>query len=141
MTDLTFQALAVLALLATVASLMLDELGARGLPAPLLEARIQMKERAIAASRSRPILGVLRIGMVLGYLSSLVALVCFVPYSPWAYLFFSAAWTGLAVLDAPQVLSRPQVPAYEASLLLNGAVLALCFLTPMANRFVLSSAA
>lgn len=141
MTDLMFQSLVVLAALATVASLVADELGALSLPTPLQDARRQIKEDAIAASRARPVLGVLRIALVLGYLSSLVALACFVPYSPWAYLFFSAAWTGLAVLDAPHVLSRPQIPAYEASLLLNGAVLALCFLTPMANRFALYSPA
>ena len=41
----------------------------------------------------------------------------------------------LSVWDAPHILPRLFVPMYEASLLLNGAILALCFLSPLAARF------
>lgn len=87
---------------------------------------------------ARPVLGALRIGLVVGYLAALVAVAFFVPFSPWIYLVFTLGWSALTVLDAPHVISRASSLFYEASLLLNGVVLALCFFSPLSGRFHLT---
>lgn len=133
MTDLVFRALVSATLLVTLAGLAADDIGARGLPDSLRRAKAAMKERVVSGS-SR-LQSALRISVVLGYLLSLPALAFFVPHSPWAFLFFTLAWSGLTFHDAPHIHPRAFVPLYEASLVLNGALLALCFLTPLQARF------
>lgn len=135
LTELTFRVLVALTVLVTVAAIVAEEWGARRLPEPLRAAKAQMQAVVVATGTKAPLLAAGRIGLVLGYLLSLVALAYFVPFSPWSYLFFTLCWSALAVLDAPHILPRPFVPLYEASLLLNGAILALCFLSPLASRF------
>ncbi len=51
------------------------------------------------------------------------------------YLLFTLGWSALTVLDAPHVISRPSSLFYEASLLLNGVILALCFYSPLSSKF------
>ena len=135
MTELTFRLLVSLTVLVTVAGIVAEELGSRGLPEHLRAARAEMKIRTVASSKQNLFLGALRISLVVGYLLSLVALAFFVPFSPWVYLLFTVGWSVLAVVDAPLILPRPFVPLYETALLLNGAILALCFLSPLASRF------
>ena len=135
MTELTFRLIVSLTVLVTVAGIVVEEFGSRRLSEHLRTAKAQMKALAVASSKQNPLYGLLRISLVLGYLISLVALGFFFPFSPWAYLFFTIAWSILAIIDAPHILPRPFVPLYEASLLLNGAILGLCFLSPLATRF------
>lgn len=135
MTELTFRLIVSLTVLVTIAGIAAEELGSSKLPEHLRIAKAQMKALAVASSKQNPFYGVLRISLVLGYLASLAALALFVPFSSWAYLFFTVAWSVVAVIDAPHILPRSFVPLYEASLLLNGAVLVLCFLSPLATRF------
>jgi hypothetical protein len=134
-TELTFRLIVSLTVLVAVASLAAEEISTKGLPEHLRTAKERMKSLAVASSKQNPLQGLLRISLVLGYLISLVALAFFVPFSPWSYLFFTIAWSILAVIDAPHILPRCFVPLYEASLLLNGAILGLCFLSPLATRF------
>ncbi len=135
MTDLTFQLLVACAILSAVGSIVADALGSQTLPEDLQHAKAAIAARVIAACKDRPLLGLLRIAVVAGYMLSLAALAFFVPFSPWACLFFSIAWSALSFGDAPHILTRPVVPFYEASLLLNGAVLALVFGSPLGSRF------
>ncbi|WP_454257444.1 hypothetical protein [Pseudoxanthomonas mexicana] len=135
MTELTFRLIVSLTVLVTVAGIGAEEFGSRRLSEPLRTVKAQMKSLTVASSKQNPIYGLMRISLVLGYLISLVALAFFVPFSPWTYLFFTIAWSILAVIDAPHILPRPFVPLYEASLILNGAILGLCFLSPLAMRF------
>jgi len=134
-TDLTFRLLVSLTALITVAGIVADELGSSGLPEPLRSAKAQAKALAVASSKKSPAIGAIRISIIAGYFLSLLAIALFAPFSPWAYLFFTVAWSALTVSDAPHILSRRFVALYEASLLFNGAVLALCFLSPPAVRF------
>ena len=134
-TELTFRLLVSLTALITVAGIVADELGSGKLPEPLRSVKAQAKALAIASSKKSSIVGTVRISLVAGYFLSLLALALFAPFSPWAYLFFTLAWSALTFSDAPHILPRSFVPLYEASLLLNGAVLALCFLSPLAARF------
>lgn len=110
-------------------------LGQAGCPSPSRSAKAQAKALAVASSKKSPAIGAIRISIIAGYFLSLLAIALFAPFSPWAYLFFTVAWSALTVSDAPHILSRRFVPLYEASLLLKGAVLALCFLSPLAVRF------
>lgn len=135
MTELTFRLLVLLTILVTVGGIVADELGARSLPMLLREERLRIKERVVASSKSHPFHGALRIALVVGYLASLVAIAFFLPYSPWAYLLLTLGWSALTVLDAPHVISRPSSLFYEASLLLNGVILALCFYSPLSSKF------
>lgn len=135
MTEPVFQLLVSLTVLATVAGIVMEEVGSKRLPEPLRSLKAQAKRAAVDASKRHPWVGAVRLLIVCGYLLSLVALACFVAFSPWAYLFFTVCWTALSAWDAPHILPRPFVPVYEASLLLNGVVLALCFLSPLAARF------
>lgn len=127
-----------LTILVTVGGIAADERGARTLPKLLREERLRIKERAVAASMARPVLGVLRIGLVVGYLAALVATAFFVPFSPWIYLVITLGWSALTVFDAPHVISRASSLLYETSLLLNGVVLALCFFSPLSGRLNLT---
>ena len=135
MNELVFQLLVSLTVLATVAGIVMEEVGSKRLPEPLRSFKAQAKRAAVDASRRHPWVGAARVSIVCGYLLSLVALACFLPFSPWAYLFFTVCWSALSVWDAPHVLPRLFVPVYEVSLLLNGVILALCFLSPLAARF------
>lgn len=135
MTEFPFRLLVSLTALVTVAGMVVEEMGSRGLPESLRNAKAKNKALAIAVSKKHPLVGVVRISIVLGYLLSLVALAFFLPFSPWCYLFFTIAWGVLSVIDAPHILPRSFVPLYEVSLLLNGAIIALCFLSPLAARF------
>ncbi|AWH55101.1 hypothetical protein C1924_18845 [Stenotrophomonas sp. ESTM1D_MKCIP4_1] len=98
MTELTFRMFVLLTILVTVGGIVADERGARTLPRLLREERLRIKERAVAASMSRPVLGALRIGLVVGYLAALVAVAFFVPFSPWIYIFFTLGWSALTAL-------------------------------------------
>ena len=135
MNELTFRLLVLLTILVTVGGIVADELGASSLPRLLREERLRIKERVVASSKSHPFHGTLRIALVVGYLASLVAIAFFLPYSPWAYLLLTLGWSALTVLDAPHVISRPSSLFYEASLLLNGVILALCFYSPLSSKF------
>lgn len=135
MNELTFRLLVLLTILVTVGGIVADELGARSLPKLLREERLKIKERVVASSKAHPFHGALRIVLVVGYLASLMAIAFFLPYSPWAYLLFTLGWSALTVLDAPHVISRPSSLFYEASLLLNGATLALCLYSPLSSKF------
>lgn len=135
MTDFSFQLLVAFAILCTVGSIVADALGSKTLPADLQRAKAAMAARVIAACKDHPLLGFLRLSLVVSYMLSLAALAFFVPFSPWLCLSCSIAWSALSFSDAPHVLPRPVVPFYEASLLLNGAVLALVFWSPLSSRF------
>lgn len=135
MTDFAFRLLVLSTGLVTVVAVVADEIGARGLPGPLQQFHARSKAAVLAASRKNPLLAALRIGLFLGYLAALAALATFAVWGPVAYLALSVAWSVLSWLDAPHILSKPYVVAYELSLLLNGAVLALCFASPLASRF------
>lgn len=135
MNELVFQLLVSLTVVATVAGIVMEEVGSKRLPEPLRSLKAQAKRASVDASKRHPWVGAARLFVVCGYLLSLVALACFVPFSPWAYLLFTVCWSTLSVWDAPHILPRLFVPMYEASLLLNGAILALCFLSPLAARF------
>ena len=137
MTELTFRILVLLTIFVTLGGIVADELGARTLPKRLREERLRIKECVVASSKAHPFYGALRIFLVIGYISSLVAIALFVQFSPWIYLCFTVGWTALTVLDAPHVISRPTSLFYEASLLLNGAILALCLYSPLSSRFSL----
>lgn len=135
MSEFVFRLLVSLTVLATVGGIVMEEFGSKRLPEPLRSIKAQAKRAAVDASKRHPWVGAARVSIVCGYLLSLLALACFVPVSPWAYLFFTVCWSALSVWDAPHILPRLFIPAYEVSLLLNGAILALCFLSPLAARF------
>ena len=135
MTELTFRLLVLLTIVVTVGGIVIDELGARSLPRLLREERLKIKKRVVASSRAHLFHGALRIVLVVGYLASLIAIAFFVPFSPSAYPLFTFGWSALTVLDAPHVISRPSSLFYEASLLLNGVVLALCLYSPLSSKF------
>lgn len=137
MTDVGFLLLILAAGIAAIGGTVADELGARGLPESLQVARTQAKDTVLALCKRHPVLYFLRLALWFGYLGALVALALFKPWSPLVYLLLSLGWTLLSVLDAPLILSRPQVFFYELSLLLNGAIIALCFASPLSVRFMI----
>ncbi len=120
----------------TLAGMVVEEIASRRLPDQLRQYRAETKAAAIALCKRHPALFALRLTLVVGYFLSLLALGLLWPYSPWAFLLCTVGWTGLSTLDAPQVLSRPFVPIYEAVLILNGMVLALSFFGPLSGRLL-----
>ncbi|HAL23919.1 MAG TPA: hypothetical protein DCP40_14535 [Stenotrophomonas sp.] len=135
MTELTFRMLVLLTLIATVGGIVFDEIGASTLPKLLQEERLRIKHRVVAYSKAHPTCGLLRILLVTGYLASLIPIAFFVPFAPWLFLAFTVGWSALTVIDAPHVISRPASLFYEASLVLNGVILALCFFSSLSGRF------
>lgn len=135
MTETTFRMIVLLAMIVTVGGIVADERGARTLPMLLREERLRIKERVVAYSKAHPFHAALRMLVVVGYLASLTAIAFFVQFSPWAFLVFTVGWSALTIADAPHVISRPFSLFYEASLLLNGVILALCLYSPLSDKF------
>lgn len=123
-----FTALIVLTLLVTVACQVALELSRRRLPAALVASQAErLKELHALADKHRWLTPLARL-ILLAYLGALAALGFGVESAKYLLLLASLGWTGLSMLDAPNVQHRIAVPFYELSLMLNGAVLALAFL-------------
>ena len=135
MTELTFRLLVAVTAVIAIGSEIAEVVGARSLPYALRSHKAQVKVQTVASSKAHPFHGFVRIALVVGYLSSLGGLFFFVILSPWFYLFFTVGWSVISFLDAPHVISRAHSIFYESSLLLNGCLLGLCFLSPLSARF------
>ena len=136
MSDFMFRLCVAATMVITIGGMVAEELGSKSLPEILRTEKLKAKELVVAACKAHPAQGFLRFGILAGYLASLAGLFFFMPYSPWCYLFFTLAWSALTIFDAPHMISRTHAVFYEASLLLNGALLALCLLSPVSGLFL-----
>jgi len=130
-----FQSLIYIAGLAVVGGLVADARGSKTLDGVLRAVKEAKAAQTIAFCKANPIYYFLRISVVLGYLASLACVGLFIPGSRESYLAFSVAWSAISYFDGPLILPKPMIPFYDAALLLNGAVLALCFLSPLSSKF------
>ena len=112
-----------------------DVRGSGKLDDSLRVAKEKMAANIVAFCKANPLYYALRILIMIGYLVSLACVGAFVPGSRAVYLGFSLAWSALTYIDGPQIIPKPVILFYDASLLLNGAVLALCYFSPLSNQF------
>lgn len=110
-----------------VASLAAQELTVRRLPRDLSEAHERRRAQVDLLSEKYRWLTPLNRLTLVGYFLSIAAIDLDVAYAKYAYLLFTVGWTGLSVLHAPNIHHRIAVVFYEASLLLNGALLVVAF--------------
>jgi hypothetical protein len=130
-----FQLLVLTAWLTAAGVLAADAPGSRNLAAPLRDFKATQAALTVASCKANKLSGAIRIALVLGYFISLAMIGGFVSGSREVFLVCSLGWSVLSYLDGPLIVPRPVIPFYEGALLLNGAVLALCFFSPFSKSF------
>lgn len=137
MSPTLFQFLIILAGIAATASMVAEGYGARSLSDILRAEKERQSALTIAFCKANPVFTLIRMGIIFGYLIALGYLGAFMPASREVFLVFSVAWSVLSYVDAPHILPKTMVPFYEMALMVNGAVLALAFWSPVAQHFSL----